>query len=333
MDYKTSGVDTAKGDELVEWLQKDKTSNDLVLDGVGGFASICKFQFPNIDKPCLVTCTDGVGTKVLLASHFESFAEVGQDLVAMCVNDLICCGARPLFFLDYYATGKLHLPHAQEFLQGVKNACKESSCSLIGGETAEMPGVYQAKDFDCAGFAIGVVDEKKIIGAAQVHDGDILIGLKSSGFHSNGFSLVRKVFAQEIADKNPEYKKLLLTPTRLYVSLLLKLCEKNLLSAAANITGAGLDNIPRALPKGATANLKKWELPAAFAEVQARTKMSDQDLFTTLNCGLGFVLIVPPANVGEVEKICLDMNFANFKLGQVEISPSGAEPNWVWSKD
>ena len=202
MDYKQAGVDVAAGDALVDWLKstnpKKFPHQDKIVSGIGGFAALFRADFSKMKEPCLVSCTDGVGTKVKLAAEFGRYREVAQDLVAMCVNDMVCCGAQPLFFLDYYATGKLQLDAAKDFLSGVRDACHESDCALIGGETAEMPGVYHEKDFDCAGFAVGVVDKPEALGPHRVKVGDRLLGLASSGFHSNGYSLLRKVFAEDL---------------------------------------------------------------------------------------------------------------------------------------
>ena len=200
--YKKAGVDNEAGDALIDWLQADRSEvphKNRIVEGIGGFASLFRIDFPEMKKPCLITCTDGVGTKVKLAAHFERYEGIGQDLVGMCVNDLICTGGRPLLFLDYYATGKLDLKAAQSFLLGLKKACHEADCALVGGETAEMPGVYQEKDFDVAGFAVGIVDEDQRLGPQRVREGDAVIGVSSSGFHSNGYSLLRKVFAEDLA--------------------------------------------------------------------------------------------------------------------------------------
>ncbi len=202
IDYKQAGVDVEAGDALVDWLKASAPARwphqDRLVAGIGGFAALFRADFKELSEPCLVSCTDGVGTKIKVAVHFDSFKEVAQDLVAMCVNDMVCCGATPLFFLDYYASGKLRLPAAKNFLAGVQAACIESNCALIGGETAEMPGVYEGNDFDCAGFSVGVVDRPKALGAHRVQAGMRLLGVSSSGFHSNGFSLLRKVFAQDM---------------------------------------------------------------------------------------------------------------------------------------
>ena len=296
INYKTAGVDTEAGDQLVEWLQSSGSSPqhkmphaDRIVSGIGGFASLFNMQFPDIKKPLLVTCTDGVGTKVKLASQFEDYSGVGQDLVAMCVNDLICTGGRPLMFLDYYATGKLEQKAAREFLASVRNACIQSDCALVGGETAEMPGVYHGKDFDCAGFAVGVVDADKTWGPHRVQEGDVLIGLASSGFHSNGYSLLRKVFAEDLAD----YKDLLLTPTALYVKVTQLIQAEIDVHAGAHITGGGIENLPRVLPGHLGISIPKlWALPEIYRLVQARTGMSTFDLLKTLNCGIGFVYFV-----------------------------------------
>ncbi|RYZ64506.1 MAG: phosphoribosylformylglycinamidine cyclo-ligase, partial [Proteobacteria bacterium] len=228
IDYKASGVDVEAGDELVEWLKESgsKTRSphaDRLVSGIGGFAAMFRIGFPEMKKPCLVSSTDGVGTKIKLAAQFKMYEGVGQDLVAMCINDLVCCGAQPLFFLDYYATGKLELEAAKSFLTGVRNACHASGAALIGGETAEMPGVYHGDDFDAAGFSVGIVDEEKALGRHRVSVGDHVIGVSSSGFHSNGYSLLRKVFEGDLE----EWREILMTPTHLYASLVLELAKEN----------------------------------------------------------------------------------------------------------
>lgn len=317
IDYKQAGVDIIAGDALVSWLQStSKQKKDKrVLGGIGGFAALFKADFKKMKSPCLVSSTDGVGTKVLLASHFNQYAGVGQDLVAMCVNDLLCVGADPLFFLDYYACGKLDLKNAQEFLSGVRKACAEVECSLIGGETAEMPGVYKAEDFDCAGFAVGVVDEKKTLGAHKVKPGDVVIGVPSSGFHSNGFSLLRKVFEKDL----DQWRDKLMVPTALYGKLVKNL-RKNVkgLKACANITGGGLENIPRVLPKGTTIAIEPWFVPEPFKVVKERTGMSWDKMLVTLNCGLGFAIIVDPKDSVKAQKIVAKEMGSSCVLGIVE---------------
>lgn len=335
MDYKKSGVDTQAGDDLVDWLRADedqslsKTQSDRlnhlkksVFDGIGGFASLFNLNFKKFKEPLLITCTDGVGTKVKLASHFNDYSTVGQDLVAMCVNDLACTGGEPVLFLDYYATGKLNLDHAKQFLTSVKKACEKSGCLLIGGETAEMPGVYRGNDFDCAGFAIGLVEKDEVWGAAKVTLGSKLLGISSSGFHSNGFSLVRKVFENDL-DK---YKKQLLEPTHLYTELVEKIKTTGVkVQAAAHITGGGIENIPRVLQETQSAALNRWPWPEIFQVVQERTKMDDLQMMKTLNCGLGFVLVLEESQYLAAEKIAQDLSFKTFNLGEVVLRRDKAD--------
>jgi phosphoribosylformylglycinamidine cyclo-ligase len=322
-DYKSSGVDVETGDALVNWLSqsenKSKTPHaDKIVSGIGGFASLFRMNYPEMTKPCLVTCTDGVGTKVKIASQAQRFEGIGQDLVAMCVNDLICTGGEPLMFLDYYATGKLDLNQAKEFLKSVRAACEESNCALIGGETAEMPGVYHNNDFDCAGFAVGIVDEGKTFGAHKVKKGDKVIGIESSGFHSNGYSLLRKVFEVEIENKDQKWLDILLKPTALYVSLVRELKAKFDLHAIAHITGGGTDNVPRVLPEGVTWQMKDWPWPEPFLEVQRRTGMSKEKMLTTLNCGIGLVLVVDAKELTGIRSHLETLKFRNFDLGEIQ---------------
>ena len=315
--YKKAGVDNEAGDALIDWLQADRSEvphKNRIVEGIGGFASLFRIDFPEMKKPCLITCTDGVGTKVKLAAHFERYEGIGQDLVGMCVNDLICTGGRPLLFLDYYATGKLDLKAAQSFLLGLKKACHEADCALVGGETAEMPGVYQEKDFDVAGFAVGIVDEDQRLGPQRVREGDAVIGVSSSGFHSNGYSLLRKVFAEDLA----LWKDELLKPTALYVNLLKTLQAKKIdLHAVSHITGGGVENIPRVLPNHLFWQAKDWIWPEPFLEVQRRTKMSQEEMLGTLNCGVGFVLIAPVASREAILSVIQICGFKSYDLGEI----------------
>lgn len=318
IDYKSSGVDVEAGDALVDWLQAGDSKvkfphAERIVSGIGGFASLFRADFPKMKKPCLVTCTDGVGTKVKLASHFGRYEGIGQDLVGMCVNDLICTGGEPLLFLDYYATGKLQLEAAKSFLQSVRQACLESDCALVGGETAEMPGVYQANDFDCAGFAVGVVDEEKALGAHKVQKGDVLLGVSSSGFHSNGYSLLRKVFEKDLE----KWANQLLIPTALYVKLFKALKEQVEIHALAHITGGGIENIPRVLPENLTWNKRLWKMPEPFLEVQKRTGMSDEKMYQTLNCGVGLVVILPKDQAQAAKATIEKFNHQVFDLGEM----------------
>jgi len=337
IDYKQSGVDIQQGDSLVDWLKSTSPSEwphqSRLVEGIGGFSALFRADFQSMQEPCLVSCTDGVGTKVKLASYFSEYAGVGQDLVAMCVNDMICVGAQPLFFLDYYATGKLEQDSAREFLGGVRQACLDSDMALIGGETAEMPDVYQKGDFDCAGFSVGVVDRPKALGAHRVEPGHSLLGISSSGFHSNGFSLLRKVYASEL----DRHKDELLRPTALYPKFVNTLLQKTEgVAAIANITGGGMDNIPRVLPKHLVAQLAPWELPESFLDVKSRGDMKWMDLLTTLNCGIGLVLVCEPGVVNLIRSEAKQFDFEAIPLGTV-LEPKEALPEtgrrWSLNED
>lgn len=342
IDYKKSGVDIQAGDDLVSWLQNppNNTQNTnsnfsksdvpdykkRVISGIGGFAALFDGRFQDMSHPVLVSCTDGVGTKVKLASYFNDFTGVGQDLVAMCANDLICTGGTPLFFLDYYATGKLDLNSAQAFLTSVKQACEKSHMVLIGGETAEMPGVYQAGDFDCAGFAVGVVDKEKMWGPHLVQEGDAIIGIESSGYHSNGYSLIRKVFEGEY-DK---YRQWLLEPTKLYVEAAIVLKNEFEIHAMAHMTGGGIENLPRVMPEDVKAVLKKWEMPECFVEVQRRAGISDQEMRETFNCGMGLMVILKAEHAEAAQQKLIETGYNSHILGRIK-SKTKEEPHVKWA--
>lgn len=318
LNYKEAGVDVVAGEALVHWLVQAKEGKKHYqknqVSGIGGFASLFRVDFASMEKPCLVTCTDGVGTKVKLGSQFGRYSSLGQDLVAMCVNDLICCGGMPLLFLDYYATGKLELEAAKDFLGGVQRACDDSLCALVGGETAEMPGVYANKDFDCAGFAVGMVDEVKALGPHRVQAGDVVVGISSNGFHSNGYSLLRKVFAPDLE----QWTDYLLRPTHLYVALMKAILDQKVeVHAAAHITGEGIENVPRVIPEHLAWQGKAWDWPEPFVEVQRRTGMSDAEMLRTLNCGVGFAFILSPTHARSVREIAQSMGFTCYDLGQM----------------
>lgn len=333
IDYKQAGVDVEAGDALVDWLKESAPKKwphqERLVEGIGGFAALFRADFKEMKEPCLVSCTDGVGTKIKLAVHFESYREVAQDLVAMCVNDLICCGARPLFFLDYYASGKLRLPAAKDFLSGVQAACVESDCALIGGETAEMPGVYEGNDFDCAGFSVGVVDKPNALGAHRVKPGMKLLALASSGFHSNGFSLLRKLFAADM----DQWRNQLLKPTALYVKAVHAGIAAGGLQAVAHITGGGMENLPRILPDDTVARINPWRVPAPFLEVKKRSGLKWMEMLGTLNCGIGMVWVVDPSQIDALKKAALSTGHEAFELGTVEKSSGPArweltDPAW-----
>ncbi len=326
MNYRQSGVDIKKSEALVEWIKKQSPAAKG-REGIGGFSALFRPSFKGIKNPCFAASTDGVGSKVLIASHFQSYKEVGQDLVAMCVNDIVCAGATPLFFMDYYACGRLKNKAFKDFLKGVLKACKISGCTLIGGETAEMPGCYSSNDFDCSGFALGILDEKKKLGQHRVRHGDRLIGVLSSGFHSNGFSLLRKVFKKDMH----KWKKDLLKPTALYAPLAVRLFKVKGLKAMAHITGGGMDNLLRVLPEGWRAELKLWPVPDIFKEVKSRAKITWPDLLKTFNCGVGLVLVVCPTALKKVQKTIQKEGFKFFDLGCVLKPKTHRKAKTSWS--
>ena len=330
MTYKDSGVDIDAGNESVK-LIKDavkKTYREEVLGDLGGFGGL--FALKNYDEPILVSGTDGVGTKLKIAFLLDKHDTIGQDAVAMCVNDILVQGAEPLFFLDYLAVGKLEPKKVAEIVGGVANACKESDCALIGGETAEMSGFYQNGEYDIAGFAVGVVEKKNLITSERVKPGDILIGLPSSGLHSNGFSLVRKIIFERKKFKGDEFidelgktiGEELLTPTKLYPKTCLPLIQKfgEKIHGLVHITGGGFyDNIPRALPKnlGAKIDADSWAIPEIFKLLQNWGNVDWREMFRTFNCGIGMILIVDENIVDDLDAH-LNENFEEFyKIGRV----------------
>jgi phosphoribosylformylglycinamidine cyclo-ligase len=283
LSYGDAGVDLDAARRFAESI------DGLVSGGARGFAGLC--ELPRMREPLLVGCTDGVGTKVLLARELGRLDGLGQDLVAMCVNDLLCTGGRPLFFLDYLAVGRLDPDEARGLVAGVAAACAEAGCVLLGGETAEMPGLYAPGHFDLAGFACGVVEREAVWGPERVSAGDAIVGLRASGLHANGFSLVRALVAEGALDPDPE----LLTPTRLYTAPLARLADAGIeVHAAAHITGGGLpENLPRALPEGLTATLQGgWPLPPALERVLATGRVGEDEARGTFNMGLGMCLVM-----------------------------------------
>ena len=305
--YAAAGVDIESGYKGVELMKKHvaRTRIPGVVSGIGGFGGLFAPDLAGMKEPVLVSGTDGVGTKLRLAQLLDRHDTIGIDCVAMCVNDIVCCGAKPLFFLDYIAIGKNEPEKVASIVSGVAEGCVQSGCALIGGETAEHPGLMAPKDYDLAGFAVGVVDREKIIDGSKVAEGDVLIGLTSSGVHSNGFSLVRKVFDIEHADLNTPMDELegkslgeaLLAPTKLYVKPVLALLDGGVdLHGASHITGGGFyENIPRMLPEGLSAFLMGDKLPhlPIFELIQSRGDIPERDMYNTFNMGLGMVLAVP----------------------------------------
>jgi phosphoribosylformylglycinamidine cyclo-ligase len=296
LTYQDSGVDITKGNELIEHIKPiaKSTVREGVLAGLGGFGAMFELPINKYKNPVLISGTDGVGTKLKVAEMLNKHDTIGIDLVAMCVNDLIVQGAEPLFFLDYYATGKLNTKIAISVISGIGEGCKQSGCALIGGETAEMPGMYQGEDYDLAGFCVGIVDKDKIIDGSNVANGDHIIALASSGPHSNGYSLIRKVLEQS----NPTEAQLntLIEPTRIYVKSVLSLIEKFSVHAISHITGGGLlENIPRVLPANLAAKLddSSWDLPEIFQFLQNNGNIDIMEMYRVFNCGVGMVIVIP----------------------------------------
>ncbi|NOY65790.1 MAG: phosphoribosylformylglycinamidine cyclo-ligase [Gammaproteobacteria bacterium] len=302
LNYRDAGVDIDAGNALIERIKPiaKQTFRPGVLTGLGGFGALFELPLDKYKKPVLVSGTDGVGTKLKLAIEMNKHDTIGIDLVAMCVNDLIVGGAEPLFFLDYYATGALDVDAAASVMTGIGRGCEMSGAALTGGETAEMPGMYAKEDYDLAGFCVGIVDKENIIDGSEVRPGDVLIGLASSGPHSNGYSLIRKVIEQCNADLAQEFGdstlgETLLEPTRIYVKPLLKLFEQVNVHALAHITGGGLtENLPRVMPENTVAKIDRnsWARPAIFDWLQEKGNIKDTDMFVTFNCGIGMVLCV-----------------------------------------
>ena len=326
LNYRAAGVDIDAGNQLVDRIKHitKLTSRPEVISNLGGFSGLCEIP-KKYDQPILVSATDGVGTKLKLAMALKQHDTIGIDLVAMCVNDLIVCGAEPLFFLDYYATGKLDIDTAQSVIEGIGTGCKQAGCALIGGETAEMPGMYLGEDFDLAGFSVGVVEKTNIIDPSKVSIGDTLIGLYSSGPHSNGYSLIRKILEVNKVDLNEVFGKstigeTLLSPTTIYVKTVEMLFKSIDINAIAHITGGGLtENIPRVLPSNAKAviELSSWERPPIFSWLQKLGNIEEDEMRRTFNCGIGMVVCVDSKDAKAALEI-LNMNSATAEnIGEI----------------
>lgn len=338
LSYKDAGVDIDAGNALVERIKRvaKATRRPEVMGGLGGFGALC--QLPSgYREPVLVSGTDGVGTKLMLAMELGMHDDIGIDLVAMCVNDLLVCGAEPLFFLDYYATGKLNVDVAERVVTGIGKGCELSGCALIGGETAEMPGMYHGDDYDLAGFCVGVVEKSEIIDGTKVTAGDVLIGLNSSGPHSNGYSLIRKVLevtgtALDTPLAGKPLSEHLLAPTRIYVKPLLQLQKELPIHAMAHITGGGLpENLPRVIPNGCRAviNRDSWALPAVFRFLQEQGNIDTVELYRTFNCGIGMVLCIPASHQQQALQRLAELGESATVIGHIEAA-DGAEPTVVW---
>ena len=317
--YAKAGVNIEKGNELVEQIKAsvNATHDRRVLGGIGGFAGLFHLG-SKYKNPVLVGCTDGVGTKVALSKKHNKTHLTGQDLVAMCVNDMVTCGAEPLFFLDYFAASKLEPKSTSKIVKGIANACKKSNCALLGGETAEMPGHYAKGNFDLAGFSVGVVEKTKLIDGKNIKPGHILLGIESSGPHSNGYSLIRSIIQNH---KTPDpILKALLKPTHLYPEPILELIKKTNVKGMANITGGGLtENIPRILENGLIADidLSSWKFPKVFKWLQEKGRISQSDMLRIFNCGIGMVCILDKKEIAKAKKILTKYKLRSYEIGLI----------------
>lgn len=338
ISYRDAGVDIEAGDALVEQIKPfaKRTMRPEVLGGIGGFGSL--FAVPQkFKEPILVSGTDGVGTKLKLAFELNKHDTVGIDLVAMSVNDILVQGAEPLFFLDYFACGKLEVGVAAQVIKGIAEGCEQSGCALVGGETAEMPGMYPAGEYDLAGFAVGCVDKAKLINGTTIAAGDVVLGLASSGAHSNGYSLIRKLIEKSGIDFESDFhgrkfKDVVMAPTRIYVKSLLKLIEAMPVKGMAHITGGGItENIPRVLPEGLTAEIQAsgWELPPLFQWLQAQGNIVPSEMYKTFNCGIGMAIVMAKENAAAAKALLEAAGETVFEIGHIRAQNAGEAPTIV----
>jgi phosphoribosylformylglycinamidine cyclo-ligase len=336
--YRDAGVDIEAGDALVNQIKPfaKRTMRPEVMSAIGGFGSM--FAMPTkFKEPVLVSGTDGVGTKLKLAFELNQHDTVGIDLVAMSVNDILVQGAEPLFFLDYFACGKLDVDTAANVIKGIAAGCEESGCALVGGETAEMPGMYPAGEYDLAGFVVGCVDKANIIDGSSIIDGDIVLGLASSGAHSNGYSLIRKLIEKSGVDMESDFhgrtfKDVVMAPTKLYVKSILGLLETITVKGMAHITGGGItENVPRVLPEGLTAEISanSWEMPPLFQWLKKQGNIADKEMYKTFNCGIGMVVIVAKEQATEAKKVLEAKGETVYQIGQIRLQHAGEAPTIV----
>jgi phosphoribosylformylglycinamidine cyclo-ligase len=335
IDYKSAGVDVEAGYRAVELMKEHvkTTFRPEVVTDIGGFGGLFSLANKKMDEPILVSGTDGVGTKLKIAFVLDKHDTIGIDAVAMCVNDIVCSGAEPLFFLDYLACGKNEPEKIARIVGGIADGCRQSGCALIGGETAEMPGFYPVDEYDVAGFAVGIVDKKDMIDGSTVTAGDVLIGLPSSGIHSNGYSLVRKIFEPTEERLQMHIESLgstlgdeLIRPTKIYVKTINAIKAQVKIKAISHITGGGfIENIPRMLPNGTQAAIEKgtWPIHAIFNMMQDLGGMNERSMFNTFNMGIGMVLAIAPEDVELTLKVLHDMNEKGYVIGKVENGSEG----------
>jgi phosphoribosylformylglycinamidine cyclo-ligase len=327
LTYRDAGVDIDAGDRLVENIKPfaKKTLRKGVLAGIGGFGALFEIARKRYREPVLVSGTDGVGTKLKLAFELNRHATIGIDLVAMSVNDILTHGAEPLFFLDYYACGRLDVATATEVIKGIATGCRQAGCALIGGETAEMPGMYPAGEYDLAGFAVGVVEKSRIIDGSGIVEGDVVVGLASSGAHSNGYSLIRKIIAVKGVDLSAKFhgralSEVILEPTRIYVKPVLRLVRGIAVKGLAHITGGGLlENVPRIMPARLAARIERaaWNLPPLFQWLKEEGNIADAELYRVFNCGIGMVAVVGAAEAGAALKALRSAGESAWRIGRV----------------
>ena len=340
LTYRDAGVDIEAGDALVDRIKPmaKRTMRPEVLGNIGGFGALFELT-GKYKEPVLVSGTDGVGTKLKLAFELNKHDTVGQDLVAMSVNDILVQGAEPLFFLDYFACGKLDVDTAADVIKGIATGCELSGCALIGGETAEMPGMYPDGEYDLAGFAVGAVEKSEIITGQTIQAGDVVLGLASSGAHSNGYSLIRKVIELTKPNLDADFhgrplRDVVLEPTRLYVKSMLALMKANpgMVKGMAHITGGGLlENLPRVLPKGLTAELRAdaWQMPPLFQWLQGAGNIEAKEMYRTFNCGIGMCVVVAAADAATAAQALRDAGETVYELGTVRAQAEGEAPTLV----
>ena len=327
LSYRDAGVDIDAGDRLVENIKPfaKRTLRPEVLGGLGGFGALVEIG-KNYRNPVLVSGTDGVGTKLKLAFDWDLHDTVGIDLVAMSVNDILVQGAEPLFFLDYFACGKLDVDRATAVIKGIAQGCEQSGCALIGGETAEMPGMYPEGEYDLAGFAVGVVEKERIISGQNIRAGDVLLGLASNGAHSNGYSLIRKIIDRAQPDLDAEFdggktlRQTVIAPTRLYAKPLLAAMKEFEIKGMAHITGGGIsENLPRVLPQNCTAHVdaKSWEMPKLFQWLQKEGNIAATEMYRTFNCGIGMIVVVAPEAADALAAFLRDQGETVYRLGEI----------------
>ena len=340
LSYLDAGVDIDAGNELVERIKPAvrSTNRNGVVTGLGGFGGLFQLDTERYNEPLLVSGTDGVGTKLLLARLLDKHDTIGIDLVAMCVNDILTCGAEPLFFLDYYATGKLKIDNAQAVIEGIAEGCRQAECALIGGETAEMPGMYGHDEYDLAGFTVGVVNRPDLIDGSRIGAGHVVLGMESSGPHSNGYSLIRKVLERSGDDPSSPLGdttlgEALLAPTRIYVKPLLSLIGQYPVDGLAHITGGGIsENIIRIIPDGLglEIDLSSWQQPEVFSWLQSRGNIDGQEMLRTFNCGIGMALVVAEESADTISQALKEAGEAVYRLGRVtEFPDPGQRVNYI----